>query len=230
MSRQTTLTVVIPTRNEATQITRTLMALLPLRHAGHEIIVIDGESSDNTAELAWSYCDQVITSSPGRARQMNAGAEKASGHLLLFLHADTRLSRQAIKHLEELIKHFEGRSFWGRFDVRLSGQSLWFRIIERCMNLRSRLTGIATGDQGLFVTTDLFQKVGGFPDIPIMEDIALSKALRKLQRPVCLKDKLVTSSRRWEQRGILRTILLMWGLRLGYFLGVSPDRLKRYYS
>ncbi|NOZ37647.1 MAG: glycosyltransferase family 2 protein, partial [Gammaproteobacteria bacterium] len=162
----------------------------------------------------------------GRARQMNAGAEQARGDVLLFLHADTRLPENADMLIREAL---EAGRVWGRFDVRLSGQAWLLRVIETLMNWRSCLTGIATGDQAMFVLHDAFVHLGGFADIPLMEDIELSHRLKKISAPCCLHSRVITSSRRWETRGILRTVLLMWGLRLAWFFGVSATRLQRIY-
>ena len=222
------LSVIIPALNEAEHITQTLKDLNPVRVAGHEVIVVDGGSADDTVQLAGGFADLVIAGPKGRARQMNAGASKASGDVLWFLHADTRIPVDAVNNLLAAID--EGGQ-WGRFDVHLSGQHILFRLIERMMNLRSCLTGIATGDQGIFVKRSLFESAGTYPDISLMEDVALSRTLKKFAAPVCLRPKLLTSSRKWERQGIVRTILLMWRLRLAYSLGADPDELaKRYYS
>ncbi len=201
------------------------MALQGLRGAGHELILVDGGSDDGTGELARTLVDRLIDSPAGRARQMNAGARVARGEILWFLHLDSRLPPGAA---QQVIDSARGGG-WGRFDVRLSGRHILFRLIERLMNLRSCISGIATGDQGIFVHRELFFAPDGFPDIPLMEDIVLSRRLRYRRRPVCLRPPLVTSSRRWERHGILRTVLLMWYLRLAYFLGASPDYLARLY-
>lgn len=220
------LSIIIPALDEANGIAETLQHLQVLRRRGHEIILVDGGSRDATATLARPWVDQVIHSARGRAVQMNTGARVTRGNVLLFLHADTQLPPDA----DRLILSALGKRQWGRFDVRLSGTRPLLRIIEGMMNGRSRLTGIATGDQAIFVRRDSFQAVGGFPAIPLMEDIALSHALKKLGRPQCLRARVITSSRRWEQRGLVRTILLMWRLRLAYWLGADPARLaKRYY-
>ena len=222
------LSVIIPALNEGGQITGTLKDLSPVRDAGHEVIVVDGGSSDDTVQQASGYADQVIAGPKGRARQMNAGADKARGDVLWFLHADTRVPGEAV---QELVAAIDAGNKWGRFNVRLSGSNIMFRLIERMMNLRSCLTGIATGDQGIFVQRSVFESVGAFPDISLMEDVALSTALKKNAHPVCLRTTLITSSRKWEQHGIVKTILLMWRLRLAYALGADPDELaKRYYS
>lgn len=221
------LSVVIPALNEAAHIGDLLSDLGPARAAGAELILVDGGSSDGTLARAVPFVERVLLAPRGRASQMNAGARVALGDVLWFLHADTRLPPEAPL---VLLSVCEAGATWGRFDVRLSGRSPILRLVEGAMNLRSRLTGIATGDQGIFVTHAAFERAGCFPEIPLMEDIALSKALRRLGRPACLKTRIQTSSRRWEERGALRTILLMWRLRLGYALGVDPQRLARLYG
>jgi rSAM/selenodomain-associated transferase 2 len=221
------ISIIVPALNEAQSITHILGDLAAARAAGHELILVDGGSSDATPGLGRSLVDRLVVAPRGRATQMNAGAAQATGDLLWFLHADTRVPPGAADRL--LAALAEGKT-WGRFDVRLSGGAALLRVVERLMNLRSCLTGIATGDQGIFVVRRLFEALGGFPDIPLMEDIALSKALRRLARPACLKPPLVTSSRRWERDGILRTVLLMWRLRMAYALGADPrDLAGRYY-
>jgi rSAM/selenodomain-associated transferase 2 len=221
------ISVIIPARNEAAVISQTLASLQPLREEGHQLILVDGGSEDGTPGLAQPLVDRLLTAPAGRASQMNAGAAIASGDLLWFVHADTRIP----PHAAQLILGSTGETDrWGRFDVRLSGQHPLLRIVERAMNLRSRVTGIATGDQGIFVERRLFEQVGGFSDIPLMEDIDLSKRLRTIKRPACLRQSLVASSRRWERRGILRTIALMWTLRLAWSVGVPPERLAAIYD
>jgi rSAM/selenodomain-associated transferase 2 len=213
------LSVVVPALNEAGGIRAALEALAPLRARGHEVILVDGGSSDGTAEIAAGLCDRVVKAPRGRALQMNAGARAATGDMLLFLHADTRLPPRA----EELILN---SSIWGRFDVHIEGTSRLLKLVAWAMNLRSRLTGIATGDQAIFVRRDAFP---GFPEIALMEDVALSKLLKRRGAPACLRARVVTSGRRWESRGVLRTIFLMWRLRLMYFFGARPDDLARIY-
>ena len=220
MDARLTLSVVVPTLNEASGIRSALEALAPLRARGHEVIVVDGGSSDGTADLVAGLCDRVLTAPRGRALQMNAGARAASGDVLLFLHSDTQLPPRA----DELVLNCPA---WGRFDVRIEGRHPLLRVVAWAMNLRSRLTGIATGDQAIFVRRDLFP---GYPEIPLMEDIALSRVLKRTDSPACLRERVVTSGRRWESRGVLRTILLMWRLRLLYFLGASPEALARKYA
>ncbi|CAN5298699.1 TIGR04283 family arsenosugar biosynthesis glycosyltransferase [soil metagenome] len=217
----------VPTLNEAGEIGAALEALQPLRERGAEVIVVDGGSADGTGELAAPLAHRVLTSEPGRARQQNAGAREARGEILLFLHADTRLPPEAdALILEGLARSGRG---WGRFDVRLSGAHPGLRVVERMISWRSRLTGMASGDQAIFVRRPLFHSVGGFPEIPLMEDLALSRALKRLGPPLCLRERVTTSSRRWERGGIARTILLMWRLRLAYYRGADPAELAERY-
>ena len=220
-------TIVIPTLNEEAEIEACLMQLQGLRQEGFEVIVVDGGSIDKTPQLVAGLCDQFISTRGGRAVQMNAGARQARGKLIFFLHVDTQLPEK----ISELISSIEADRFcWGRFDVRLSGKHWSFRIIESMMNLRSRLTGIATGDQVMFVSQKLFREVDGFPEIALMEDIAMSCSLKNIRSPLCLRQKVLTSSRRWENHGILSTTVKMWWLRFSYFIGVDPVRLARQYD
>jgi rSAM/selenodomain-associated transferase 2 len=221
------LSIVIPALNEAEHIESALQRLQDLRRRGHEIILVDGGSTDRTPALAARLTDRVLSGPRGRALQMNRGAAAASGDVLLFLHADTELPADCDRLIEAALGGDQG---WGRFDARLSGRHPLFGLISFCMNLRSRLTGIATGDQAVFIGRALFERAGGFPPIALMEDIALSRRLRKLQRPHCLPDRVVTSSRRWEKHGVIRTIFKMWWLRLRYFLGADPDKLAKEYD
>ncbi|MCB1785712.1 MAG: TIGR04283 family arsenosugar biosynthesis glycosyltransferase [Gammaproteobacteria bacterium] len=221
------LSVIIPTLDERQTIGDVLDDLAGLRDAGHEVILVDGGSSDATPRIAAPGVDKVLRSDRGRARQMNAGARAASGDVLWFLHADCRIPAGAA---QQVIDGCARGPIWGRFDVRLSGAATLLRIVETLMNLRSRISGIATGDQGIFVSRALFDQVGGFPDIPLMEDIALSTALRRVRRPDCIRQpRLLASSRRWETHGILRTIVLMWRLRLAFALGTPATALARHY-
>jgi rSAM/selenodomain-associated transferase 2 len=211
---------------EAVGISDTLTALIPLRSAGHEVIVVDAGSTDDTARLAEPLCDHLIISDKGRAVQMNAGAAAANGNVLLFLHADTRLPRDALEHLS----HFNrGEQAWGRFDVRLSGNQRLFSVIAWFMNHRSRLTGICTGDQGMFVRRDIFEALGGFQEVPLMEDVEFSRRLCLVSRPWCVSSVVTTDSRRWEKHGPWRTIFLMWRLRWRYWRGESPESLAQAY-
>jgi rSAM/selenodomain-associated transferase 2 len=224
----TKISIIIPVLNEAALITQTLSTLQALRAAGHELIVVDGGSSDDTIALSKPLADQIIRCSRGRSRQMNAGAKIARGDILLFLHSDTLLPKCVDQLITREIEKREKN--WGRFDVRLSGRHFLFRIVELLMNLRSRITCIATGDQAIFVQRKIFETVGGFPDIDLMEDITMSKFLKKYGPPLCLWQRVVTSSRRWQRNGILRTILLMWLLRLAYFYKTDPRRLAQLYE
>lgn len=212
--------------NEEAALSRMSSQLRFIRQQGHEIIVVDGGSADNTLTIAHEVTDSVIISKAGRALQMNNGASIASGDVLLFLHADTLLPDDAMQVISERSRK---KNYWGRFDVRLSGSRYIYRLIEGLMNLRSRITSIATGDQAIFIQRNLFDRVGGFPEIVLMEDIGISRQLKKISRPVCMKQKVVTSSRRWEANGVITTVLLMWKLRLYYFFGVSPDKLSQLY-
>ena len=211
------ISIIIPVLNEAGCIEECLAGLQEMRQKGHEVVVVDGGSSDATVTLATPLCDSVVNSARGRARQMNAGAATAAGGVLLFLHADTRLTFDAGKlHNENVID-----DMWGCFSVRLSGSQPLLRIIEFFINLRSRLTHIVSGDQVLFISRGLFNHVGGFPDIPLMEDIAISSTLKRCSAPRCLPDTVVTSSRRWERHGIIKTVLQMWLRRFRFAMGVS---------
>lgn len=227
MQSQPRLSIIIPALNEAQGIGATLRALEPLRRRGHEVIVVDGGSVDATASIARPLADRVVESAAGRARQQNAGAEVSRGGVLLFLHADTRLPEDAdALVLGGLDASDRG---WGRFDVRLTGRHPLLRVVERMIGVRSRLSGIATGDQAMFVRRDWFQRAGGFPRIPLMEDVALSKALLRRGRPLCIRQPVTTSSRRWEQRGVWRTMVLMWRLRWAYWRGADPADLAARY-
>ncbi len=219
-----TLSLVMPVLNEAPELALRLDALQPWR-ASAELILVDGGSEDASLGIAASRVDRVLESPPGRARQQNTGAGAAAGDYLLFLHSDTRLTIEPTALLEALGK----APAWGFFSVRLAGRDWRFRIIERFMCWRSRLTRVATGDQALFVRRELFEQLGGFADLPLMEDVELSKRLRRVANPVIMAPPAVTSSRRWERRGVVRTVLLMWELRLRYWLGAAPADLARRY-
>jgi rSAM/selenodomain-associated transferase 2 len=221
------LSVIMPVFNEAAGIEAAVSALAPYRKGGVQVIVADGGSHDRTADLVRPLADIVLSTPRGRASQMNAGANAAQGDVLLFLHADTRLPENADAYvLDELSR--SGR-VWGRFDVRIDGGGL-FRLISLAMNWRSRLTGIATGDQAMFVMRAAFEAAGGFPSIALMEDIALSVRLKRISRPLALRARVTTSSRRWRKNGTLRTMLLMWQLRLRFFLGANPAKLAEAYG
>ncbi len=219
--------VIIPTLNESTSLTHALKELLASIESQSqvEIILCDGGSDDDSLKQVQQFPVTLVNAEKGRALQMNAGAQQATGEWLVFLHADTRLP----KNWMNLIQGCEGD--WGRFNVQLSGQHWLLRIVEKSMNWRSQKTSIATGDQVLFFRSGFFHELGGFPEIPLMEDIAISKLARKFTAVNCIAQPVITSSRRWEKNGILRTIVLMWSLRLAYWLGIKPDRLHRiYYS
>jgi rSAM/selenodomain-associated transferase 2 len=222
------ISIVIPVLNEAALVVQNLRALQPFRAAGHELILVDGGSDDATVSLSEPFVDQTIKSFKGRSRQMNNGAKAAKGEILLFLHVDTLLPEGADRLIVNGMKR-ETRS-WGRFDVRLSGKHPLFHVVAWLMNWRSRITGIATGDQAIFVQKKLFRTVDGFPEIDLMEDIALSKRLKGYSLPCCLWHRVHTSSRRWERNGMVRTILLMWFLRGAYFFQVNPNRLAKFYD
>jgi rSAM/selenodomain-associated transferase 2 len=218
-------TIIIPTLNEAQAIVKCLTALQPLRDCC-ELIVVDGGSTDDTKMLAKPLVDKLITLGKGRAIQMNAGAEQAESNILIFLHADTFLPIDALNHIAQASNN---ERQWGRFDVELSGNHPMLKVIAWFMNGRSRLTGFATGDQVIFVKKILFESVGQYPIIPLMEDIALCKKLKKISPPICLKAKVISSGRRWERFGIFKTMLLMWNLRLRYFFGEEPKILADLY-
>lgn len=221
------VSVIIPALNEGDTVVATLRSLEPVRARGGEIIVVDGASDDDTVEQARPRADRVLEGPRGRARQMNAGAAVARGDVLWFVHADTVVDAAAADELTQALAR--GTREWGRFGVRLSGRQPLLRVVERLMNLRSRVTGIATGDQGLFVRRAVFEAIGGFPDQPLMEDVALSRLLRARGRPACLPARLVTSGRRWETNGVWRTIVLMWALRWAYWRGADAAELARRY-
>ncbi len=216
---------IIPTWQEAGEIEACLNALQPLRRQA-EILVIDGGSDDCTPTLAFPLADRVLIAPRGRARQMNTGAWLAQGEILVFLHADTRLPEGALADIASALSAHA----WGRFDLCLASRHPLLKLVARMINLRSRLTRIATGDQAIFVTRQAFWQVGGFPDQRLMEDIELCRRLKSLGPPACLKSKVITSARRWEKFGIARTILLMWWLRFRYFLGADPNRLACLYQ
>jgi rSAM/selenodomain-associated transferase 2 len=220
------LSIVVPVLNEAQDIASFLAPLQALRESGHEVIVVDGDSSDSTADAARPLADHVVASPRGRAIQMNCGARIGSGDVLIFLHADTQLPDNAPGLIEKALMH----RAWGRLDVKIAGRSGWLPVIAAMMNLRSRLTGIATGDQAIFVSRAAFDAVGGYPDQPLMEDIELSKRLKRIGPPACLRARVATSGRRWDRHGAWRTILLMWRLRLDYWRGVPAEQLAARYQ
>jgi rSAM/selenodomain-associated transferase 2 len=223
------LSIVIPALNEAAGIEATLQALQPLRLRGVELVLADGGSSDSTPTLAQPWVDAVVDAPRGRALQMNAGAARARASVLLFLHADTRLPPLADVLVLQAVQRSDKGACWGRFDVRIEGRPWMLRVVAALMNLRSRASGIATGDQAIFITREAFERVGGFPEQALMEDIEISRRLKRLGRPACLRARVCTSGRRWEQRGVWRTIVLMWRLRWRYWRGESPARLAEAY-
>lgn len=220
------LSIIVPVLNEAQALPLLLERLLPLVRHDCEVIIADGGSSDGSADIAQCAGFTLVRSAHGRARQMNAGAARATFDTLLFLHADTQLPDGAGVLVEQALSDSHQ---WGRFDVCIAGRPLMLRVVGRMMNLRSRLTGIATGDQAMFVIRAAFDAVGGFPDQPLMEDVELSKRLRTISQPACIARCVTTSGRRWETRGIWRTILLMWRLRWKYWRGVPASQLAREY-
>jgi rSAM/selenodomain-associated transferase 2 len=222
------ISIIVPALNEAGTITAMLRQLQDCRSCGHEIILVDGGSTDSTVHRARPLVDRLYTAPTGRACQMQAGADMARGELFWFLHADTRIPGHACQAI--LAALASGKRQWGYFGVQFPERIRLLGLVSWLMNRRSRLTKIATGDQGIFVTRNLFEQVSGFQDIPLMEDIALSRCLKRYSRPACIDLKLITSPRRWCRHGILRTVLLMWSLRLAYFLGVSPVTLSKYYK
>ncbi len=218
------LSFVIPVLNEAERIAP-LLAQLARDFPSAQRIVVDGGSRDGTVAAAMSGCTQLLLGEPGRSAQMNLGGRVASGDYLLFLHADSRPRFTAA----ELERELSAAPVWGFFPLRLDGGRAVFRLIERAITLRSRASGIGTGDQLLFLQRDLFHDCGGFAAIPLMEDVELCRRLRRQCRPRVPELAVETSSRRWEERGVLRTVFQMWGLRLAYALGVAPARLWRIY-
>jgi len=217
------LSIIIPTLDEAAQIEDALRSLAPLRAAGAEVIVADGGSADGTPILAAPLADRTLSTPRGRAHQMNHGASQATGDVLLFLHADTRLPPGSAELIARALT--DGQRHWGRFDVNILGRPRLLKVVATLMNWRSRWTGIATGDQAIFVERTLFEQIGGFPPQPLMEDIEISRHLKRHSAPASLHARVATSGRRWEAHGVWRTIALMWWLRLQYFFGVPAERL-----
>ncbi|MDE2277604.1 MAG: TIGR04283 family arsenosugar biosynthesis glycosyltransferase [Burkholderiales bacterium] len=221
------LCIVVPVLDEGDTLAARLQALQGLRRRGARLVVVDGGSQDDTLAIARAHADLALRAPRGRASQMNAGAAACPADVLLFLHADTTLPDDA----DRLVRYATlGPFTWGRFDVRIDSPRPMLRLVSHLMNLRSRWTGIATGDQAIFVRLDLFDRVGGFPDLPLMEDIAMSRLLKRHGPPACLPQRVVTSPRRWERHGVWRTILLMWRLRAAYFFGADPGQLAIRYG
>lgn len=221
------LSIIVPMLNETVQLPELFAHLLPYQRAGCEIIFADGGSADESANLAKVAGFTVLSTARGRARQMNAGAAQARGDVLLFLHADTRLPDNAVRYIANVLSQKD--KCWGRFDVCITGQAFMLRVVSRLMNWRSRFTGIATGDQAIFMRRAVFNQLQGFPDQPLMEDIELSKRLRACSRPACIAHCVTTSGRRWETRGVWRTIMLMWRLRWEYWRGTDATELAKLY-
>ena len=213
--------MVIPVLNDATPLRRLID---DLRGAELEIVVVDGGSDDDSVSVAGD-AGRVVSAPPGRGIQMAAGVPVAKGEWLWFMHADTRLSQRAVAALVDRLD----KPHWGFFSVRLDGRSWPYRMIERAMSWRAAVSGIATGDQGIFVHRELLDAVGGVPNQPLLEDVELCRRLRRLAKPVVLWEPLLTSSRRWERDGIVRTVLAMWWLRFRYFAGADPNSLAREY-
>lgn len=240
VSRQCALSIVVPVLNDAAPLERLLLSLQGMRNALWEVIVVDGGSTDGSLSVAERFADISISTAAGRGLQMNAGAAQTNGDIIWFVHADAIISVDLLSALTRLqaeqenaghlnLGQVSGLSCWGRCDVRLDHSAALFRLIEGLMNWRSRRTAIATGDQGIFVSRDLFVRIHGYANIPLMEDVELCSRLGKEMTPLCLRYRIGASSRRWTQHGIGKTIILMWWLRLLYFFGVSPNRLHRYY-
>jgi len=220
------ISVIVPALNEEKTIAASLRALMPL--APHEIIIVDGGSRDRTLDICKSFDVKILTAERGRARQMNLGARQATGEAVLFLHADTRLPETALSDIGTALA--DPRCLGGRFDVELEGSHPMLKIVGALINYRSRATRIGTGDQAIFVRRAVFGRIGGYPDIPFMEDVALCRALKRLGVVACLRSRVVTSGRRWESDGVWRTIVRMWTLKFLYLAGVSPARLKQFYA
>ena len=220
------ISVIIPVLNEEKTIAPALDGLKQL--APYEIILVDGGSTDRTAEICRRYDVEVLVTDRGRARQMNLGARDASGDVLLFLHADTRLPASALSDISESLS--DTRYVGGRFDIELDGKHWMLKVIGRLISYRSRISKVGTGDQAIFVRREIFERIGGYPEVPFMEDIAFCRTLKSLGKIACLRSRVITSARRWEIDGVWRTILRMWMLKLLYLAGVSPSRLKRFYA
>lgn len=221
------LSIIVPMLNEAEQLPELFAHVLPYQRAGCEILFVDGGSTDGSIMLCEVAGFTALRTTRGRANQMNVGASQVSGDVLLFLHADTRLPQGAACFIEQALANIA--HCWGRFDVCITGRPYMLRVVSCLMNWRSRLTGIATGDQAMFVRRDVFEHLRGFPDQPLMEDVELSKQLLPFSRPACIGQCVTTSGRRWETRGVWRTILLMWRLRWSYWRGMDANELVRLY-
>ncbi|KHF24760.1 TIGR04283 family arsenosugar biosynthesis glycosyltransferase [Solemya velum gill symbiont] len=221
------ISIIIPALNEAETIEQTLSCLQMMRGRNCEVILVDGGSNDATMDLAGPLADRILTCEKGRANQLEHGVKHSTAPLIWFLHADTRVPENTDEVIEIALEKQDAT--WGRFNVRLDGRHPLFRIIEKMMNYRSCITGICTGDQGIFVRRDTLEAIGGVPRQALMEDIELSKRLKTTASPLCMKQVLVTSSRRWQEKGVIRTVLLMWYLRAAYAFGVPAGKLARLY-
>jgi rSAM/selenodomain-associated transferase 2 len=221
------LCIVVPVLDEAATLAASLQALAGLRRRGARVVVVDGGSQDDTLAIAREHADLALLAPRGRASQMNAGAAACPADVLLFLHADTVLPDDADALVRQATR---GPFAWGRFDVHIDSPRPLLRVVSALMNLRSRRTGIATGDQAIFIRHELFRRIGGFPELPLMEDIAISRVLKQHGPPACLKERVTTSARRWERHGVWRTIFLMWRLRAAYFFGADPRELAVRYG
>ena len=220
------ISIIIPALNEAANLPQLLSQLAPLRQRGAQLIIADGGSTDGAPERLAELA-QWLPAPRGRARQMNAGAAPATGEVLWFVHADSQLPEQADALIAAALA--DGQHCWGRFDLRISGRPWLLKVVAQLINWRSRLTGIATGDQGIFVLRSTFESLGGFADLPLMEDVELTSRLRQISRPACIRERLTTSGRRWESRGLWRTIFLMWRLRWAYWRGVPIEQIAKAY-
>lgn len=222
------ISIIIPSYHESHQLRDLVTSLEPFRKAGHEVIVVNGDATDHTVKTIASYVDHIIVSDKGRARQMNAGVQHATGDRYWFLHVDTTLLNPSGAY-QSVLYHLNPEQ-WGRFSIHFDSTHFMFKIIAKMMNVRSKLSGIATGDQGIFVHQQAFQKVQGYTDIALMEDIDLCRKLKQISRPINSHLLIQTSARRWEKHGIIRTVLLMWWLRLRYFFGADPAKLAELYE
>lgn len=244
MTAIATVSIITPILNEADNLAHLFTNINSLNPSPQQVILVDGGSNDDSIRIVRSFINelmldndckidwQMTESKAGRALQMNTGAALATGEVLLFLHADTQLPMNAIETISEAMKRAE----WGRFDVRIDSRQLMLQLVSQMINWRSKLSGIVTGDQAIFISQSLFEQVGGYPNQALMEDIELCKQLKRkllkgITKPACLKSKVITSARRWQQHGTWRTIILMWHLRFDYWRGVSADNIKaRYYK
>jgi rSAM/selenodomain-associated transferase 2 len=218
------LSIIIPVLNEAGCLDQGLARLFTLQwvtdHA--EVIISDGGSKDDSLDIASRYPCKIVHSNAGRATQMNTASKSAQGKYLLFLHADSDLP-------EDFYRFIEADAKWGFYRLRLSNDAYVYRIIEAAINLRTRVSRVAGGDQGLYFERHFFESLNAYPQIPLMEDIAICKTARRLAKPFVSVATISSSGRRWQDQGVVKTVLLMWALRLGYWLGVDPRRLHKIY-